>query len=435
MDPELKKLLEDQNKAFADFKVENDKRLAQVEKTGTANATTAANVEALNKRLDEIGAAIKAAEKSAQDRGDEIEKKLNRTALGGGGGGGEDADAKVAAQFAKQRGLKAYTAEDVRNYRAALDTYFRRGNATPVEVMNTLAAGSDPDGGYWVMPDTTGRVVQKIYESSPMRSLADVQTIGTDALEGMIDNGEASSGWVSEQGTRPVTNTPQLGKWRIPVSEQYAAPQATQTLLDDANFNVETWLETKVADKLARTENTAFVSGNGSGKPRGFLDRTIVSTADGSRTWGQLQYVATGASGAFDATVKGDCLLDLVYALKSFYRQGATWFMARASVGAVRKLKDGQGNYLWVPGSATQPATLHGYPVAEGEDMPVIAANSYSIAFGNFKIGYQIVDRMGMRVLRDPYTSKPYVIFYTTKRVGGDVVNSEAIKLLKFAAS
>jgi HK97 family phage major capsid protein len=436
---EIKALLEEQAKTYTDFKAENDKRLKEIEKGGAENAVTRTNVEALNKKLDTCAAELKA----ATQRADELEKKLNRSSLGGGGGE-TDKEAVNARLFAEFRAaeskspIQAFSVEDARNYRKNLNTYFRKGSATPADVMNGLAIGSDPDGGYWVMPDTSGRIVQKIYESSPMRQLADVQTISTDALEGPIDNGKLSSGWVAEKGSRTETTaTPQVGKWRIPAWEGYVEPKSTQQLLDDSMHDPEAWLTDKGAQAFALDEATAFVTGSGSGKPRGFLEstRSIVATDDATRAWGALQYVPTGTSGDFDATIKADCLLDTVYKLKAYYRAGATWFMARATVGKVRKLKDGQGNYLWTPGSAAQPATLHGYPVAEGEDMPQVAANSLSIAFGNFKKGYQIVDRMGTRVLRDPFTSKGFVLFYMTRRVGGDLLNSEAIKLVKFSAS
>lgn len=434
---EIKQLLNEQSVAYEAFKLENDKRLKQLETKGAAQATTVTNVEALSKKLDDCAEELEAAQK----RADELEKKINRGALGGGGSGDSDKEFQNAKAFAeflaaeRKAPVQAFSVEEARNYRNALHVYLRKGTATPGAVLNTLSVGSDPESGYWVLPDTSGRMIQKIYESSPIRQLADVQPISTDALTGPIDNGKIASGWVAEKGTRSETPTPQQGMWRIPAWEMYVEPKATQQLLDDSMVDPEAWIFNKSSEAFARDEATAFVTGNGSGKPRGFLDHAVVATADATRAWGSLQYIPTGASGAYDATIKGDCLLDLVYALKTAYRTGATFFMSRATVGTTRKLKDGQGNYLWVPGSAAQPATLHGYPVAEGEDMPTIAANSYSVAFGNFKIGYQIVDRLGTRVLRDPFTSKGFVLFYTTRRVGGDLLNSEAIKLLKFAAS
>jgi len=297
-----------------------------------------------------------------------------------------------------------------------------------------MSVGSDPDGGYLVTPDTGGSIVTKVYESSPIRQIAAVQLISTDALEGINDLNEANAGWVAEQAARTATTSPQVGKWRIPVHEMYAMPEATQQLLDDSMVDIEAWLAGKVADKLARLEATAFVSGNGVGQPRGFLDYTTAATADATRAWGVLEHLATDTSASFGTDPNGsDKLIELVHKLKEAYRNDARWVMNRAVLGATRRLKDTDGGYIWLPSmEAGQPSSLLGYPVTEAEDMPAIAANSLSIAFGNFRLGYQIVDRQGIRSLRDPFTNKPFVRFYTTRRVGGAVQNFEALKLLKF---
>jgi len=280
-----------------------------------------------------------------------------------------------------------------------------------------------------VNPDTSGRIVQRVFETSPMRAYASVQVISTDALEGLFDLNEASSGWVGETDARAETNTPQIGKWRIPVHELYARPHATQKLLDDASINMEAWLAAKVADKFARDESAAFVNGNGVNRPRGFL-----TYGAGTTLPGQIEQLPTGASGAFAAAPNGgDVLVDALYSLKAPYRANAVWAMNRSVLRAVRKLKDSDGAYLWQPGiQAGQPSAIMGYPVASFEDMPNLGANSLSIAVADWREAYQIVDRVGIRTLRDPYSSKPYIQFYTTKRVGGDVVNFEAIKLIRF---
>lgn len=429
---EIKDLLEKQGKAFNDFKTQNDLRLKEIEKTGSASATTVTNVEKLNQTIDDIAEQLKTATK----RADALEAAVNRINLSGGDANLANANLGEKLEVFNTLTGQALDAEGYAGYRKAVNAYLRKGDkGMKGDLLNSLSVGADASGGYWVQPDMSGPMVKKIYETSPLRQYATVLTISTDALEGPVDNDECDSGWVAEKGTRSETDAPALGKWRIPVHEQYAEPRVTQQLLDDAAVNVEAWLGMKTADKLSRTETTAFYTGNGSGKPRGFLDYTKVTTADATRAWDNIQYVATGVSGAFDTAANGgpDKLLDVVYALKTAYRTGAVWMMSRATVGTVRKLKDGQGNYLWVPGSASQPATLHGYAIAEAEDMPAVAANSYSIAFGNFGAAYIIVDRAGIKVLRDPYTAKPYVKFYTTKRVGGGLVNGEAIKLLKFA--
>jgi HK97 family phage major capsid protein len=316
-------------------------------------------------------------------------------------------------------------------YKQAFQTYMRKGEQIMgAQEAKALSVGSDPDGGFVVNPDMSGRIVTRVFETSPMRAYASVQVISTDALEGLFDLNEASSGWVGETEARPETGTPALGKWRIAVHELYAMPTATQKLLDDAEIDMESWLASKVADKFARDEAAAFVNGNGVGKPRGFL-----SYAGGTTLPGTIERIKTGANGAFVAAPNGgDALIDALYGLKSPYRVNATWFMNRSTAKLVRKLKDTDGAYLWAPGIvAGQPATLLGYPVASFEDMPDPATGSLSIAVGDMRAAYQIVDRAGIRTVRDPYSAKPYVQFYTTRRVGGDVVNFEAIKLLEFA--
>lgn len=422
---------------FEAFKKANDQALAQKAEKGQVDTLLA-------EKVDKLNAAITACETKVKERADSLERRIETDGLfGAGRGAGKGVDERaVAEEFSSfltkvQKRPIAIDVKGLRSYRTALGNYMRFGDSLGAEEKAALQVGVNPDGGYWVTPDQGGAMAKRIFETSPMRQICAQQTIGTDALEGVIDNNEASSGWVGETTAPTETNTPQIGKWRIPVHIQYAEPRATQQILDDAMVDIEAWLTEKVSDKMVRTENAAFVTGNGVGKPRGFLSGpTPVTTDDATRAWGTLQYVPTGGAGAFASSNPGDALLDLIYKLKAGYRQGAVWTMARSTVGATRKLKDGQNNYLWAPGAqAGQPSMLNGYPIVEGEDMPVIAANSLSIAFGNFKVGYQIVDRQGFVVLRDPYTAKPYVKLYTTKRVGGDTVNSEAIKLLKFAAS
>jgi HK97 family phage major capsid protein len=339
-----------------------------------------------------------------------------------------------ASMNARRRGavVGSFGAADMDAYKAAFDTFLRKGE----EVMGpderkALSVGTDPDGGYVVNPDLSGRIVMKVFETSPMRAYASIQVISTDALEGLYDLNEASSGWVGETESRAETNTPQIGKWRIPAHELYAKPKATQKLLDDASINMEAWLASKVSEKFARDEANAFVVGNGVNKPRGFLTYGAGTTLPGT-----IEQFPTGASGALaSAPDGGDALINALYGLKQQYRANATWFMNRATTKLVRKAKDTDGAYLWSPGiQAGQPATLLGYPVAAFEDMPDPAASSLSIAVGDMREAYQIVDRLGIRTLRDPYSAKPYVEFYTTKRVGGDVVNFEAIKLVRLGA-
>ncbi len=298
-----------------------------------------------------------------------------------------------------------------------------------------MQVGIDSDGGYLVPADVTGRIATRLFDLSPIRQIANVQTIGSDRLEGIEDINEADAGWVSELGTRLDTNTPQVGKYEIVANEMYAQPKATQKLLDDASVDVEAWLSGKVADKFARTEGAAFVNGNGVGKPRGFTSYPTASTADATRAWGTFEHVKTGANGAF-ASTQADPLFDLIAAFKPGYLNGAQWVTRRTVIAAIRKFKTSTtSEYIWQPGlQQGQPAQLLGFPITIAEDMPAMATGSNSMALGNFQLGYQIVDRLGVRVLRDPYTDKPYIKFYTTKRTGGGAVQFEAIKFINFAA-
>jgi HK97 family phage major capsid protein len=416
------------NSAFEEFKRVNDQRLAEIEKKGTADPL-----------LEEKIARIEADLTKAQAIADEaaLAAKRQSRVVTDEKGDRIDLDAKAAewaGMLARRRGetIPAFNASGMDAYKAAFDKFLRKGEEVMgVEERKALSVGTDPDGGYVVNPDLSGRIVMKVFESSPMRAYASIQVISSDALEGLFDLDEAASGWVGETDSRGETNTPQLGKWRIPVHELYAKPKATQKLLDDASINMEAWLASKVAEKFARDEANAFVVGNGSNKPRGFL-----TYASGTTLPGTIEQFPTSASGALaSAPDGGDALINALYGLKQQYRANATWFMNRATTKLVRKAKDSDGAYLWSPGiQAGQPATLLGYPVAAFEDMPDPASNSLSIAVGDMREAYQIVDRLGIRTLRDPYSAKPYVEFYTTKRVGGDVVNFEAIKLIKLGS-
>ena len=268
--------------------------------------------------------------------------------------------------------------------------------------------------------------------SSPMRQIATVRQTSATVFKKPVSLGTTSA-WAAETGSRTETTAPTLSLLEFPAAELYAMPAATQTLLDDAYADVDEWLADEVEASFSTQESAAFVSGDGSGEPKGFLSYDMI--ADASHAWSKIGFILSGGAGAFAASNPADKLIDLVYALKSQFRANARFVMNRRTVSGVRKLKDGDGNYLWRPGAAGESASLLGYPVTEIEDMPDIAANAYAIAFGDFRRGYLIVDRQGARVLRDPYSMKPYVLFYTTKRVGGGVQNFDAIKVMKFAAS
>lgn len=427
MSDELKTLLEEQGKAFAEFKAANDGLQLEVKKL-KEDAVTVDKVDRINKGLDELADQIKAAAK----RSDEIEAKANRFALSGGPA--DDKETKAAKAFAAQTGA-AVSVEDMREYKTAL--YGVGGPLRSAQVngdRKALSVGSDPDGGYLVTPDTTGRMIERIYETSPMRQVASVMSIGTDGVEGLNDLGENGFQWVGERNPRNEDNTAQLGKWAIVVHEAVSIVSATQKVLEDARLDLESWLATKSADRIARGENTAFIKGDGVTKPRGLFAYPTAATADASRAWGTFEHVNTGTSGGFGAAMNGtDKLIDLVYAIKAAYRSNAQFMTNRSTLRDVRKLKDGQGNYIWQPALiAGQPSALLGYPVVEAEDIDPIGANSLSIAFGDFREAYQIVDRIGISVLRDPYTQYPYVFFKFRKRVGGGAISFEAVKFLRF---
>ncbi len=416
-------------RTFEAFKESNDRRLKEIEQKGSADPLTEMKVNRINADMQR---AIDSANE-AKRRMEQMETALHRTP--GQLAGGEWKEMDLFLRERKGRIDGDLGIDGYRNYKNALQSYLRKNNAgSNLEETKALSVGSDPDGGYTVTPDMTGRIAQLVRDTSPMRQVANVVTIGTDALEGINDLNEATSGWVGETESRSETTSPKIGEYRIPVHEQYAEPRATQKLLDDALFNVEEWLSGKIADRLARMENDAFVNGNGVKKPRGFL--TYSAGTPSASTFNVIEQIPSGASGAFAGTNPGDALINLVYALKAAYRENAVFMMKRSVLAEVRKLKDTTGNYLWQPDfQQRQGGTLLGFNVVEAEDMPSIAANSLSIAFGDFNKGYQIVDRQGIRILRDSFTAKPYVKFYTTKRTGGDVVNFEAIKLMKFAIS
>jgi len=319
--------------------------------------------------------------------------------------------------------------------KAFVERYLRKGMESGVE-LKSLSSATGADGGYAV-PETLDRAIDTVLKDvSPIRRIANVVGVGSANYRKLIATTGIVSGWVSEVAGRPETDTPDFAEIAPPMGELYANPAASQGMLDDAAFDVEGWLAQEIGNEFARAEGAAFVAGNGTNRPKGFLSYPVATTADGVRAFGTLQYVPTGAAGAFPASDPADKLIDLVHKLRPAYRQGANFVMNSATLARVRKFKDGDGNFLWRPGlSEGQGATLLGYPVVEAEDMPDVAADALSVAFGNFRLGYVIAERTGVRILRDPFTNKPFVHFYATKRVGGAVVNSEAIKLLKFAAS
>lgn len=312
-----------------------------------------------------------------------------------------------------------------------VDGYLRQGRESEVKSLSGSVAA---DGGYAVPHEIDALIASRLKTISPIRSIAQVVQTGSAGYRKLVTTGGTASGWVSETATRAETTTPSFAEIAPPSGELYANPAASQTMLDDAGFDLESWLADEIAMEFARAEGVAFINGNGTHRPKGFLKATMATTDDATRAFGSLQYLGSGDDDGLGSAPENK-LIDLVHALKSGHRQGASWVMNSATLAEVRKLKTSDGAFVWQAGlSAGQPDRLLGYPVVEAEDMPDIAADAFPIAFGNFRAGYLITERTATSILRDPFTNKPFVHFYATKRIGGQVLDSEAIKLLKITS-
>jgi HK97 family phage major capsid protein len=396
---DIKNLIETHAKAWEEFKQTNDARLSAIEeKAGTSDFD--AKLAKINADLDVIA-----------DQQKSIESKMAR---------GAAAPQNASADEHKQ----------------AFGRFLRRGDVTALDGLKGMVVRDDANGGYLVPEAVIGPIVQRIFDGSPMRQVAKVQSISGNAIEGVVSYGQLSVSWVDEVTASSDPTTPTLKKYRIETNNQRSSPRMSPVLLEDGAVNVEQWLGEAIARDFALSEQTAFITGSGASQPRGITTYTTAATADATRTWGQLEHVATGTSAGFGSNANGvDKLISMTGALKSGYRAGAVFMMSKATLAAARVLKSSGGDYLWEPSTqAGNPSVLLGYPVIEAEDMPVIAANSLSIAFGNFQ-GYMIADRAGLSVLRDPYSNNPYITFHASRRVGGGVVDFDAIKFLKFATS
>jgi HK97 family phage major capsid protein len=319
-------------------------------------------------------------------------------------------------------------------HQKAFAAYLRAGDDDGLRNLDlegkALSTAVAADGGFLVAPQMAETIQGVLFASSSIRSVASVVNVDSVAYDVLVDRTEAGAGWATEVAVAAETSTPMIDRITIPLHELSALPKASQRLLDDTAFDIESWLATRIAEKFARAEATAFVSGNGVDKPRGFLDYPRVANA--SWTWGNVGFILSGNASALTST---DPLVDMVYALGADYRAGATFVMNSKTTGVIRKLKDADGRYLWSDGfAAGEPARLLGYPVLVAEDMPDIATGTHPIAFGNFARGYTIAERPDLRVLRDPFSAKPHVLFYASKRVGGAMSDFAAIKLLRIAA-
>ncbi len=320
-------------------------------------------------------------------------------------------------------------------HQKAFDAYLRTGEDDGLRGLEldskSMSTAVNSDGGYLVDPQTSETIRSVLNATASIRAIANVVNVEATSYDVLIDTTEAGAGWADETSSTSETGTPNIERIAIPLHELSALPKASQRLLDDSAFDIENWLAGRVADKFARAEAAAFVSGDGVDKPTGFLTHTVVD--DASWSWGNLGYVATGVDAAFDG---GDAIIDLVYALGAQYRANGSFVMNSKTAGAVRKLKDADGRFLWSDGlAAGEPARLLGYPVLIAEDMPDIASDADAIAFGDFNAGYTVAERPDLRILRDPFSAKPHVLFYATKRIGGDVSDFAAIKLLRFSAA
>jgi HK97 family phage major capsid protein len=390
-------------RTFEEYRHENDARLVAVEKRG-GDPLQEEKVNRINATLD-----------AQQRQMDALTLKSARP------------------QLATDPAARSH---DVREHKSAFDAYVRNGEAAGLRQLEqkAMSVGSNPDGGYLVPDEIERQIGQRLTDISPIRGISGVRVISGTVYKKPFMTAGPAVGWIGETAARPQTATVVLDELAFPAMELYAQPAATASLLEDSFVNLDAWLAAEVDQVFAEQEGTAFVTGDGVNKPKGFLNYTTVANA--SWSWSNIGYIASGAAGAFPASNPSDVLIDLIYAVRSGYRQNATFVMNRKTQSAVRKFKDSTGNYLWQPpATAGDKSSLIGFPLVDAEDMPDIAAGSLSIAFGDFKRGYLIVDRQGVRVLRDPYSAKPYVLFYTTKRVGGGVQDFDAIKLLKFAVS
>lgn len=396
---DMQNAVEQVKKAVADMRAENDRRLAEIEKKGHASAETEEKVNRLNARVSELQAQL-----------DETQKQAQRKPTAGG--------PEVDPRKAEHR--KAFQA-------------FMRGakNHGLDSIKAAVEVGDDRKGGYGVPETLDAMIEQHERDNTPMRGVCNVVTLSNESYKKLVSPGGVGSGWVGEKDARPETSTPELQELSPWFGEIYAAPQSTQRALDDVSFDVERWLGDEVGFEFAQKENSAFTLGNGVKKPKGILGYTLSTDVDGTRAFGSIQKIISGSAGNFVA----DKLIDLVYALHRGYRANAQFMGSSLALAALRKLKDGQNNYLWQPDfTKGEGGTLLGKPYLENDDMPDPAADANALMFGDFRRAYTIYDLRGVRVLRDEYTVTPYIRFYSTKRMGGMLVQDRAVKVLTLSA-
>lgn len=406
---ELKKLLEDQGKAFHEFKDANDARIAAIEKNGKATPEMEAKVDGLNSELYRLGKEIK-----------ELTLASQRPAPGG--------DGKMS--------------EDEREYKASFGKYLRKGdpsNLRDLEV-KVVNIGADPEGGYFAPPEVSNTIDSIANTTVAMRRIATVTPIGASSWKEAAKTSKMTGGWLGEKEESSESTEPKFHEVEIVPQIAYAEPWATNVSLEDITFNVESWLAEEAGLIIAETEATGFITGTGVKSPRGIASYTATADATWKAApatyWGGIGYIASGKSGAWADTNPADALINLQHALPAVYRNGAAFLMNDATLATIRKFKNGMGDYIWQPSvQAGIPDQVFGKPVEIDDNVADLSSDSLSIFYGNFKRAYRIVDRRGIAVIRDNVTRKGYTKFFITKRVGGGLKNFEAIKVMKFAAS
>lgn len=403
MSDEIRELIEQQGKAFEEFKKSNDERLAAIEKD-EGRSELEEKTARINDELGRLSAVV-----------DELAKKANRP-----GAPGAEGDEALQAE-----------------HKSAWIKWVRKGDDAGLADIERKAmnVGTPADGGYAVPIQQDRDIMRLLTDLSPMRQVCRVMTVGTEDYRKLVNLGGTASGWVGETDARPATAGPTLAQLKPSFGELYANPEVTQKALDDIFFNVEGELSQDISESFAVLEGKAFLSGTGTNQPVGLLTAKTSAEADSARAFGTVQHIATGVADNFPAKDPADILIDLIYSMKAGYRTGAQFMVNSMTLATMRKWKDGDGNYIWQPAMQNgQPGSIFGYGYVTNEDMPSAGAGAIPVVFGNFQQAYVIFDRMGIRSLRDPYTNKPFVGFYTTKRVGSMIANTQAVKFLKCAA-
>lgn len=403
MSDEIRELIEQQGKAFEEFRKSNDERLAALEKD-EARSELEEKTDRINDELGRLSAAV-----------DELAKKANRP-----GAPGAEGDEALQAE-----------------HKSAWLKWVRKGDDAGLADIERKAmnVGTPADGGYAVPIQQDRDIMRLLTDLSPMRQVCRVMTVGTEDYRKLVNLGGTASGWVGETDARPATAGPTLAQLKPSFGELYANPEVTQKALDDIFFNVEGELSQDISESFAVLEGKAFLAGTGTNQPVGLLTAKTSAEADSARAFGTVQHIATGVADNFPAKDPADILIDLIYSMKAGYRTGAQFMVNSMTLATMRKWKDGDGNYIWQPVMQNgQPGSIFGYGYVTNEDMPSAGAGAIPVIFGNFQQAYIIFDRVGIRSLRDPYTNKPFVGFYTTKRVGSMIANTQAVKFLKCAA-